>query len=121
MVNPLRVAAGRRARHRRGENLVVVEARPRLRCGGDHREGGDRNGEHLHRGDMVAQLPRVAPVDDERFELMPVGRVESPLRELADAPKQGDEGAPDAVLLFAIDGTPIVDLKPVLSGDADER
>ncbi|HVJ97599.1 MAG TPA: tRNA (N6-threonylcarbamoyladenosine(37)-N6)-methyltransferase TrmO [Acidimicrobiia bacterium] len=30
------------------------------------------------------------------FALHPIGRVESPLVDLADAPKQGDEGAPDA-------------------------
>ena len=35
-----------------------------------------------------------------RFELSPVGRVESPLTDPAAAPKQGDEGAPDAWLVF---------------------
>jgi tRNA-Thr(GGU) m(6)t(6)A37 methyltransferase TsaA len=42
-----------------------------------------------------------------RFEATPVGRVESPLIDLASAPKQGDEGAPDAWLAFepaVIDG-----------------
>jgi tRNA-Thr(GGU) m(6)t(6)A37 methyltransferase TsaA len=34
------------------------------------------------------------------IELTPVGRVESPLTDLATAPKQGDEGAPDAWLVF---------------------
>jgi tRNA-Thr(GGU) m(6)t(6)A37 methyltransferase TsaA len=34
------------------------------------------------------------------FELHAIGRVESPLRDLADAPRQGDEGAPDAVLVL---------------------
>ena len=34
------------------------------------------------------------------FELAPVGTVESPLTDLAAAPKQGDEGAPDAWLSF---------------------
>jgi tRNA-Thr(GGU) m(6)t(6)A37 methyltransferase TsaA len=33
-------------------------------------------------------------------ELRFVGRVESPLTDLASAPKQGDEGAPDAWLVF---------------------
>jgi tRNA-Thr(GGU) m(6)t(6)A37 methyltransferase TsaA len=32
----------------------------------------------------------------ERYVLRPVGRVESTLRERADAPRQGDEGAPQA-------------------------
>lgn len=37
---------------------------------------------------------------DDRFELRPIGRVESPLRDRAAAPKQGDEGAPEAVLVI---------------------
>jgi len=36
----------------------------------------------------------------EPIELTPVGRVESPLTDLASAPKQGDEGAPEAWLVF---------------------
>jgi tRNA-Thr(GGU) m(6)t(6)A37 methyltransferase TsaA len=34
------------------------------------------------------------------YELQPIGRVESPLVDRAAAPKQGDEGSPDAWLLF---------------------
>lgn len=34
------------------------------------------------------------------FELAPVGRVESPLADPAGAPRQGDEGAPDAYLVL---------------------
>jgi tRNA-Thr(GGU) m(6)t(6)A37 methyltransferase TsaA len=34
------------------------------------------------------------------YELTPVGRVESPLTDPADAPKQGFEGAPEAWLVF---------------------
>jgi len=34
------------------------------------------------------------------IELRPIGRVESPLTDPAEAPKQGDEGAPDAWLVF---------------------
>lgn len=37
----------------------------------------------------------------ERIELKPIGRVESPLTDPAAAPKQGDEGAPDAWLILA--------------------
>jgi tRNA-Thr(GGU) m(6)t(6)A37 methyltransferase TsaA len=33
--------------------------------------------------------------------LNPIGWVESPLTDRGQAPKQGDEGAPDAVLVFA--------------------
>ena len=35
------------------------------------------------------------------YAVHPVGRVESPLTDLATAPKQGDEGAPEAWLVFA--------------------
>jgi tRNA-Thr(GGU) m(6)t(6)A37 methyltransferase TsaA len=34
------------------------------------------------------------------LQLKPVGRVESPLVDLAEAPSQGSEGAPDAWLVF---------------------
>jgi tRNA-Thr(GGU) m(6)t(6)A37 methyltransferase TsaA len=34
------------------------------------------------------------------LELTPVGRVESPLTDRSSAPRQGDEGAPDAWLVF---------------------
>src|SRR4051794_36970126 len=37
---------------------------------------------------------------DAQVVIHPIGRVESPLREPADAPKQGDEGAPDAWLVI---------------------
>ena len=35
-----------------------------------------------------------------RYVLKPVGRIESPLVDPADAPRQGDEGAPDAWLVL---------------------
>jgi tRNA-Thr(GGU) m(6)t(6)A37 methyltransferase TsaA len=34
------------------------------------------------------------------FEVRAVGRVQSPLTDLASAPKQGDEGAPEASIVF---------------------
>jgi tRNA-Thr(GGU) m(6)t(6)A37 methyltransferase TsaA len=34
------------------------------------------------------------------FDLRPVGRVESPLVDRSEAPKQGDEGAPEAAVVF---------------------
>jgi tRNA (Thr-GGU) A37 N-methylase len=75
------------------------------------------------------------------LEVEPIGRVESPLTDPASAPMQGEEGAPDAWLVFdpavlealqgvrpgdevileALDGTPIVDVKPVLSREISER
>jgi tRNA-Thr(GGU) m(6)t(6)A37 methyltransferase TsaA len=35
-----------------------------------------------------------------RYEMRPIGRVESPLVDRHAAPKQGDEGSPDAWLVF---------------------
>ena len=37
---------------------------------------------------------------DTRIELNPIGMVESPLTDRATAPKQGDEGAPEAWLVL---------------------
>jgi tRNA-Thr(GGU) m(6)t(6)A37 methyltransferase TsaA len=34
------------------------------------------------------------------FSVKPIGRIESPLVDLASAPRQGDEGAPEAYLVF---------------------
>jgi tRNA-Thr(GGU) m(6)t(6)A37 methyltransferase TsaA len=39
-------------------------------------------------------------VSDAGYELKPVGWVRSPLAERAAAPKQGDEGAPEATIVF---------------------
>jgi tRNA-Thr(GGU) m(6)t(6)A37 methyltransferase TsaA len=39
-------------------------------------------------------------VSQPRFEVVPIGTVESALTDPAAAPKQGDEGAPDAWLAF---------------------
>jgi tRNA-Thr(GGU) m(6)t(6)A37 methyltransferase TsaA len=39
-------------------------------------------------------------VSQPRFEMQPIGTVESPLTDPASAPKQGDEGSPDAWLAF---------------------
>ena len=47
--------------------------------------------------------------------MAPVGRVESPLTDPASAPKQGDEGAPDAWLAF--DPTAIEALDGIEPGD----
>ena len=38
---------------------------------------------------------------DRRYELQPIGWVESPLVDRESGPKQGDEGSPDAWLVFA--------------------
>jgi tRNA-Thr(GGU) m(6)t(6)A37 methyltransferase TsaA len=37
---------------------------------------------------------------DDELVVRPIGRVESPLTSVADAPPQGDEGAPQAWLVF---------------------
>lgn len=39
----------------------------------------------------------------EGLQIKPVGRVESPLTERASAPKQGNEGAPEAWIVFEPD------------------
>ena len=39
-------------------------------------------------------------MNTRNYEVVPVGWVESPLQERAQAPRQGDEGAPDAWLAF---------------------
>jgi len=38
---------------------------------------------------------------DEEYVLRPIGRVESPLVDVTAAPKQGDEGAPEADIVFS--------------------
>jgi tRNA-Thr(GGU) m(6)t(6)A37 methyltransferase TsaA len=51
-------------------------------------------------------------VTDSSFEVHPIGRVQSPLVDLDDAPRQGDEGAPDADIVFdAAVATAMRDLK----------
>ena len=50
-----------------------------------------------------------------RFELEQIGVVESPLTDVAAAPKQGDEGAPDAWLVFADAVAPGLD--GIVAGD----
>jgi tRNA-Thr(GGU) m(6)t(6)A37 methyltransferase TsaA len=39
-------------------------------------------------------------VSTEGYQVVPIGWVESPLKDRAQAPRQGDEGAPDAWLVF---------------------
>jgi tRNA-Thr(GGU) m(6)t(6)A37 methyltransferase TsaA len=56
-----------------------------------------------------------------QMEFVTIATVESPLKERADAPKQGDEGAPDAWLAFdpavaeALDGLQVGDEVLVLT------
>jgi tRNA-Thr(GGU) m(6)t(6)A37 methyltransferase TsaA len=55
------------------------------------------------------------------MELVAIATVESPLKERAEAPKQGDEGAPDAWLAFdsayadALDGLAVGDMLLLLT------
>ena len=52
-------------------------------------------------------------IEPSGFRLFPIGRVESTLTDVASAPKQGHEGAPDAWLAFepdVLDG--LRDLRP---------
>jgi tRNA-Thr(GGU) m(6)t(6)A37 methyltransferase TsaA len=49
------------------------------------------------------------------FALRPIGTVASPLRDRDEAPRQGDEGAPEADLVFAADVAE--GLQSIASGD----
>jgi tRNA-Thr(GGU) m(6)t(6)A37 methyltransferase TsaA len=49
------------------------------------------------------------------FEVEAIGTVESPLTDLASAPKQGDEGAPEAWLVF--DPAVLAGLEGIRPGD----
>ena len=51
----------------------------------------------------------------EHPALRPVGRVESPLTDLESAPKQGDEGAPEATVVLAGEFAPALD--GIVAGD----
>jgi tRNA-Thr(GGU) m(6)t(6)A37 methyltransferase TsaA len=51
----------------------------------------------------------------EELELKPIGTVESPLTDKASAPRQGDEGAPDAWLVF--DPAVLEGLEGIRQGD----
>lgn len=48
-------------------------------------------------------------MSDSGFRLRPVGRVESPLIDRALAPKQGNEGAPEASIVFESTATEAID------------
>ena len=54
----------------------------------------------LTSGGRVEGLRREDSLSHQRYELQPIGWVESPLVDRAVAPRQGDEGAPDAWLTF---------------------
>ena len=55
---------------------------------------------HDRRNSPVHLLTWEDSVTDQRYELQPIGRVESPLIDRASAPKQGDEGSPEAWLVL---------------------
>ncbi len=42
-------------------------------------------------------------MSEDRYELVVIGRVESSLTDVGEAPKQGDEGAPEAWIIFEPD------------------
>jgi tRNA-Thr(GGU) m(6)t(6)A37 methyltransferase TsaA len=57
----------------------------------------------------------VKPEPAARVDVIPIGVVESPLTDRASAPKQGHEGAPDALLVF--DPAVLEGLSDIQSGD----
>ena len=50
--------------------------------------------------DDTALGQKIHAMNDPKYRLWPVGWVESPLTDRAAAPKQGDEGAPPARIVF---------------------
>jgi tRNA-Thr(GGU) m(6)t(6)A37 methyltransferase TsaA len=49
----------------------------------------------------MANVTGRSGVDDDEMKLVPIGYVESVLRDRSEAPRQGDEGAPDAWLALS--------------------
>lgn len=49
------------------------------------------------------------------FDVIPIGEVESPLTDMASAPRQGHEGAPDACL--ALEPAVLEGLEGIRPGD----
>ncbi len=88
---------------RRGRGARGLRTRPRARALGARAPLPGGTARHADR--------RRPPMSRTRPELIPIGHVESPLTEPADAPKQGGEGAPEAWLVLepdvleALDGT----------------
>jgi tRNA-Thr(GGU) m(6)t(6)A37 methyltransferase TsaA len=69
---------------------------------GDHRQACSA----AHRGlddEEVIPLASGLPFRMTTIALRPIGKVESRLTDLADAPRQADEGAPDACLVIDAD------------------
>jgi tRNA-Thr(GGU) m(6)t(6)A37 methyltransferase TsaA len=60
----------------------------------DHRASADTSNTDAGAGAVRGDAP------DASFEVRPVGWIESPLLDTAEAPKQGELGAPDAWLLL---------------------
>jgi tRNA-Thr(GGU) m(6)t(6)A37 methyltransferase TsaA len=52
---------------------------------------------------VESRLPSMADFSAVDFTIRPIGRVESPLTSTANAPRQGDEGAPEAYLILDSD------------------
>jgi tRNA-Thr(GGU) m(6)t(6)A37 methyltransferase TsaA len=50
--------------------------------------------------DGLERSPRGELLSEGQYVVEPIGRVESPLVDRTTAPKQGDEGSPDAWLMF---------------------
>lgn len=63
-------------------------------------------------GAADGELHRDVAVPQNEFHVHPIGWVRSPLVDVGDAPKQGDEGAPEAELVFAAElGPGLADLR----------
>src|SRR5205809_5354150 len=64
------------------------------------RRGWLAHGPGRHTGRSISQTRREGWLSDQRYELQPIGWVESPLVDRAAAPRQGNEGSPEAWLVF---------------------
>ncbi len=64
---------------------------------------------------MAMQTSRHSSASSETFVLQRIGHIESELQTLAEAPRQGDEGAPDAWL--QIDAPFAAALRGIRGGD----
>jgi tRNA-Thr(GGU) m(6)t(6)A37 methyltransferase TsaA len=66
-----------------------------------HEQAGAARSDAVIIGRNCVTGPEHAMREDRmEYTLVPIGHIRSPLVDRAHAPKQGDEGAPDATLLF---------------------
>lgn len=65
------------------------------------RQPGARESRYAHLLGTTPDLPHAQPAKEPLYSITPIGYVESSLKTRADAPKQANEGAPEAWLAIA--------------------